>query len=277
MTRLIRSLKRSFFVAAAALSLLGLPDPLAAQQAAAPADEAVYLDQPPPAPEPTIAQEGPITEPYEDGKPRVERHVRKLSDNQIVNHGNYAEYYRNGQKFAEGAFENGVHQGPWSYWHENGQLAKTVNFKNGLPDGQWESFRAGGTLAAKKSYKDGKRNGKWLAYFKDGKTVNFEQTFVDNKLEGEVLVNFESGKPRIKSVFKNGLREGAATEWDDTGRKLVEANYVGGKLEGKLIRYKPDGATVEEVWRDGKPLRGAAAAAPPANPAAATTAAPPAG
>jgi antitoxin component YwqK of YwqJK toxin-antitoxin module len=231
-----------------------------AQEVAKPAAAPVYLDEPPPAPEPTVAKEGPVTEKYDDGKVRVERQVRQLSDNQIVNHGKFTEYYRNGKKFAEGSYENGVHQGAWSFWHENGQLAKTVNFNKGLPDGAWEVFRADGTLMGKKSYKNGKRDGTWISYFKDGKTVNLEQTYVDNKLEGPVKINYESGKPRIASVFKNGLRHGPATEWEESGRKLVEANYVDGKLDGELTRYDADGKATKEFYKDNKPVKSGAAA-----------------
>ena len=38
-----------------------------------------------------------------------------MSDDQLVNHGEYTEYYPNGQKFAEGNYDNGVHDGTWSY------------------------------------------------------------------------------------------------------------------------------------------------------------------
>jgi len=239
-----------------------------AQAAPAPAGAAVYLDEPAPPPEPKVAREAPVTEKYDDGKVRVERTVLQLSDNQIVNHGKYVEYYRNGQKFAEGMYENGVHQGSWSYWYDNGQLAKTVSFKNGLPDGAWDAFRADGTLAAKKGYKNGQRDGKWIAYFKDGKTVNLEQNYVNNKLEGEVVINFELGKPRLKTQFKNGLRHGPATEWDESGQKVVEAMYVEGKLDGTLTRYNPDGTKTQEFYRDNKRVQSGAAAAPVATPPA---------
>jgi hypothetical protein len=92
--------------------------PAAAQEAASLTEEAVYLDEPAPAPKPAEVGQGPVKEEYEPGKVRVERVVKKMSDDTFVNHGKYVEYYRNGQKFAEGTYENGVHEGPWSFWHE---------------------------------------------------------------------------------------------------------------------------------------------------------------
>ena len=56
----------------------------------------------PPVPPPVVVTPGKLAEKYEDGTVRIEREVLKMSDDQIVNHGEYTEYYPNGQKFAEG-------------------------------------------------------------------------------------------------------------------------------------------------------------------------------
>ena len=226
----------------------------AAADAAKPATEQVYLDEPTPSPEPTVAQEGPVAEKYDDGKVRVERNVRLLSDNQVVNHGKYTEYYRNGQKFAEGNFDSGVHDGPWSYWHDNGQLSKTVTYKKGAPDGAWEVFRADGTPQAKRGYKAGKRDGAWVSYFDDGKTISAEQTFVDGKLSGTRKTFYASGKPRQEATFADGQLDGVMTEWDEAGRKLAEATFSKGMLSGKLSRWSADGSVSEQMYQDNKPV-----------------------
>jgi len=248
--------------AVAAWSVNALVVPVLAQEAAAPAaaeaskaaTEQVYLDEPTPSPEPTVAQEGPVAEKYDDGKTRVERNVRLLSDNQVVNHGKYTEYYRNGQKFAEGNFDGGVHDGPWSYWHDNGQLSKTVTYKKGAPDGSWEVFRADGTPQAKRGYKAGKRDGAWISYFDDGKTISAEQTFVDGKLSGTRKTFYASGKPRQEANFADGQLDGVMTEWDEAGRKLAEATFSKGMLNGKLSRWSADGSVSEQMYQDNKPV-----------------------
>jgi len=232
----------------------------AATQPAAKASNPVYLDEPPPAPQPSIVGEVNAQEKYDDGKIRVERAVRKMSDDSIMNHGKFTEYYRNGKKFAEGSFKEGVHDGQWSYWHDNGQLSKTVNFVKGQPDGSWETFRADGTLQSKKGYKAGKRDGQWVMYFEDGKTPNIEQSYVDSKIDGQINMYFKNGKPRLQSIFKAGVREGLSTEWDESGRKLAEATYKNNKLDGKLTRYNADGSKIEEFYRDGKRVQAGAAA-----------------
>ena len=243
---------RWFAVAALVGGRLLASNVAVAQDAATPKAAPIYLDEPTPVPEPSVAQEGPVNEKYDDGKPRVDRQVRILSDNQVVNHGKYTEYYRNGQKFTEGNFDNGVHEGPWSYWHDNGQLAKTITYKQGAPDGQWEVFRADGTLQSKKGYKAGQRDGSWKIYFEDGKTPKIEQTYTAGKLEGPRKTFFASGKPRQESNFTDGLLDGPMTEWDESGRKVGEAKFEKGMLNGTLVRWAADGSSSEQNYKDNK-------------------------
>jgi antitoxin component YwqK of YwqJK toxin-antitoxin module len=263
------SLRRPLALFVVAVLIGGTPSMAAAQEAAGAEQEHIYLDEPTPAPEPTVAQQGPVSEKYDDGKVRVERNVQILSDNQVVNHGKYTEYYRNGQKFAEGNFDNGVHDGPWSYWHDNGQLAKTVTFKKGAPEGTWEVFRADGTLQSKKGYKGGLRDGQWTVYFDDGKTPKIEQTFVEGQLTGKRKTFFPSGKPRQEANFEKGALNGVMTEWDESGRKIAEATFAEGKLNGKLVRWGADGSASEQTYRDNKLISSGSAptaeSAPPAD------------
>jgi antitoxin component YwqK of YwqJK toxin-antitoxin module len=223
-----------------------------AQSAKPAAEEQVYLDEPEPEPAPTIVRQGPSVDKYDDGKTRVERNVIQLSNNQIVNHGKFTEFYRDGQKFSEGAYEHGVLVGEWSFWHPNGQLAKKVIFKHGVPDGAWDTFREDGALAAKKSYKDGLRQGLWTHYFDDGKTVKLEQNYVDGKTDGEVKSYYANGKPRQHSHYKNGLLNGVMEQWNEKGGKIAEATFKEGKLDGTLTRWNPDGSKFEQTYVDGK-------------------------
>lgn len=213
-------------------------------------DDPIYLDEPEPTPPPKVSRPGVIPEKYEDGSMRIERHVLQLSDDQIVNHGLYTEFYRNGKKFAEGNFDMGVHDGEWTFWHDNGQIAKKVNFKKGKPDGSWEVFRADGSLLAKKQYKDGQRTGDWITYFEDGKTPKIESKFVDNLIDGVRVTYFDNGKQRQKAIFKMGVLDGLMIEWDEEGNKIGEANFQDGKLDGKLIRWGADGTKYEQSFRN---------------------------
>jgi antitoxin component YwqK of YwqJK toxin-antitoxin module len=226
---------------------------LTAGWAAAPASaqeadvKAVLLDEPEPMPRPTVVTSGKLDEKYPDGAIRVQREVVKMSDDQVINHGKYTEFY-----------VNGVHDGQWSFWHDNGKLAKQVTFKNGRADGSWEARRADGTLFAKKTYKDNLREGAWVLYYEDGKTPKIEQSYLDGKLDGVRKMYFADGKLRQQAEYKDGKLEGTVTEWDDKGRKVLEATFSGDKLNGKLIRWSSEGEKTEQTFKDNKLVVGEA-------------------
>ena len=244
--------------AAAALTLAGVmacghPVTTFAQEAKQETDvKAVLLDEPEPTPRPTVVTQGKREEKYPGGAVRVQREVVLMSDDQVINHGKYTEFYANGQKFSEGNYVNGVHDGDWSFWHDNGQLAKKVTFKQGRAEGAWEAHRADGSLAAKKTYKDNLREGTWVMYYDDGKTPKVEQTYVASQLNGPRKTYFENGKLWQQAEYKDGKLEGTVTEWNDKGDKVAEASFSGDKLNGKLIRWSSEGEKTEQTFKDNK-------------------------
>jgi antitoxin component YwqK of YwqJK toxin-antitoxin module len=201
-----------------------------------------------------------LTDNYPDGAVRVVREVVKLSDDQLVNHGKFTEYYANGQKFAEGSYDHGVHDGQWTFWHEKtSQICKVVNFKQGRADGSWDVFREDGTLQAKRTYKDNLRDGVWLIYHEDGKTPRIEETYKDGLRNGVSRAYFPDGKVQREMTFKNNELDGLMTEWDQAGRKTGEVNLKNGKRDGKFILYRPDGTKTEYMYKDGRLLTGGSA------------------
>ena len=52
--------------------------------------------------------------------------------------------------------------------------------------------------------------------------------------------------------FKNGKRQGASTEFDEKGQKVVEAEYEDGKLNGTATRWFPDGRKVVQTFEANK-------------------------
>lgn len=85
----------------------------------------------------------------------VQRSVMRMSDGSFQNNGVYREYYRNGQIFVEGLYDNGERAGDWKFFHPNGNEAKTVTYEEGVPHGMIELRREDGTLQAKRQYDKG--------------------------------------------------------------------------------------------------------------------------
>jgi hypothetical protein len=94
-----------FALALAALAALSSVRLGLAQDAAATTtnSDPIYLDEPTVVPPPVVVTSGPLEDKYDDGKIRIHREVRKMSDDTLVNHGAFIEYYPNGQKFVEGS------------------------------------------------------------------------------------------------------------------------------------------------------------------------------
>ncbi|NOY41958.1 MAG: toxin-antitoxin system YwqK family antitoxin [Planctomycetes bacterium] len=201
--------------------------------------EQILLDEPIEEPPARIIKEETVKSQYEDGKLQIERGVALLSNELVLNHGKYTEYYHDGKKFVEGNFQRGIHSGEWQYWHPNEQLCKKIVFKDGRPNGQWETFREDGTREAKKQYLNGLRHGEWIRYFADGEQPKVKMTYNHGKIEGDRLTYFENGQKHQHIIFKNGLMDGTLTNWNEAGEKTSELTFKEGKAVGKVVRFKP--------------------------------------
>ncbi|MCA9229545.1 MAG: toxin-antitoxin system YwqK family antitoxin [Planctomycetales bacterium] len=199
--------------------------------------EPIYLDEPEPEPPVRIVLQETKTENYEDEKPRLERGLAKLSDDQVVNHGTYVEYYRNGQKFAEGTYELGLHVGEWKFWYPNGQLCKTVSFKAGKPHGTWDVARPDGTRESTRSYEDGLRHNQWINYYEDGEKRKLELTYNMGQVEGQRLLYYPNGQLQQQIPFENGVMQGTIITWDEQGNKVSEMDIEQGKLTGQTRKF----------------------------------------
>jgi len=238
------------------LSILSLLFPLAIA-ILAPAvqaqDDDIFLDIASPEPPPKEVRrykKHPLK--YSDGSVHSESDIVKLSNDELINDGNYTEYYRNGNKFSQGTFAMGIHHGKWTFWHENGELCKKVSFLKGKPNGSWDVFDDEGRLMAKKSYKDGKRHGKWAYYFPGGKQVRLELELKEGQPTGTRVSYYKNGQMRQQGQYSNGKLNGTTTEWDETGRKLVEVNFNDGKRDGTMTYWNENGEATTRQYKAGK-------------------------
>jgi antitoxin component YwqK of YwqJK toxin-antitoxin module len=218
-------------------------------------DGAIYLKEPGPVPPPTIVSRLKDESKYADGSVRNQREVLRLSDDRIVNHGAYVEYYPNGQKFCEGSYHMGVHDGQWKYWHANGQECKTILFQQGRPEGDWEVYRQDGTRLTSQGYRNGMRHGHWVRYFDDSDKVKVEENYENGQLEGDRFSYFRNGKKRQEAHFKAGKLDGTMTGWNEEGEKISEIPFVDGKVEGRVVHWTEDGQMSEKSFREGKIVR----------------------
>ncbi len=76
--------------------------------------------------------------------------------------GQFTYWHSNGQKAAEGDYANNKHDGTWVWWHQNGQKSVTGNFQKGLLVDQWRWWAENGKLT-KQTMQDGTQTFEVLA------------------------------------------------------------------------------------------------------------------
>ena len=215
----------------------------------------IFLPQPAEPPPAIRVKEEQATDYYDPEtkeKPRVTRTVRYYSDDTVKSHGDYTEYYENGQKFSEGRYDEGAPVGEWKYYHPDGTPAKTVTYADGRPDGRVEVHRADGTLRATRQYVEGQRDGDWLVYGDDGEQLLLESHYQQGKADGLWQVWFPNGQKRRQLPFVDGKQHGTVVEWDEEGNKRGEVNFEKGLREGVARLWTNDGRVVEQTYEEGR-------------------------
>jgi antitoxin component YwqK of YwqJK toxin-antitoxin module len=204
-------------------------------------------------PDPIVVGEEVIIETYEGtSQEKARRAINFLSDESAISHGTSTEFYKNGQKFSEGRFENGLRVGEWTFWYENGTKCKAVQFQDGVPHGEWTVNWEDGKRRATRAYSSGEPHGIWLAYAKDGETILEQRQFDSGLAHGKWGEYFASGKPHVEANYEKGKRHGKYTEWNDAGQIVREMSFKQGKLDGRVVVRGPGGREIVQNYRDGQ-------------------------
>lgn len=115
------------------------------------------------------------------------------------------QWYVDGTRRSEGAFDSGHRGGLWLTWHSNGQLESEISYVKGRRSGDARAWWANGTLSSQGRYDDDVPNGFWRHWRSDGSVV----------CEGE---------------YANGLRTGVWNAWTEDGDvdSAIAGNYSNG-------------------------------------------------
>ncbi len=150
-------------------------------------------------------------------------------------------YHANGLPKSYLEIRNSGAFGPYKEWHENGELKMESTVISGVPDI---------TPEAQRSWKfDGDANvwddcGNLIATFHYEKGLQ----------EGENLKFYSDGTVRNRTPFRRGKVHGLQEMFYCDGRLMAKAHWCDGELQGKAIRYWPNGSIASEEERDGPEL-----------------------
>jgi len=165
-------------------------------------------------------------------------------------------------------FTDGKLNGEKLEFYQTGKLKSKGSYKNGKPVGEHLKYNQEGQVLQKKTYREGEPIE--TVYFKDNVILKKEiyhngqlqvtQEFDDNKLKKqtnyypdktEVIEYFQNGKTKVKGYYKDHLKTGTWTFFDESGQKnlekiyyknelLGEGKYTNGQKEGVWYQYSPD-------------------------------------
>ena len=159
--------------------------------------------------------------------------------------GLFTQWYKNGQKEAEGTAKDGELDGLMTEWYENGQKSSKKTYKDGGKDGLYTIWYDNGEKEEEGTYKDGKLNGLMTEWFENGQKEK-EGTFKDWELDGLYTIWYENGEKEEEGTLKDGELDGLYTSWYENGQKEYEGIYKDGELiidpdevEGPRVKFIP--------------------------------------
>ncbi len=142
-------------------------------------------------------------------------------------------FYENGKPAATGKYFNSLKDGEWTYFSfYDKSVTARENYIKGIRNGISVMFYDNGDISEKIEWKNNMKSGIWEQYFK-GNIPKLKATFAYNKLEGEFLVYYTNGKPYLTGLYKDDLREGRWTFYNEDGTTQKVLDYHSGKAAGE--------------------------------------------
>lgn len=196
---------------------------------------------------------------YENGKNKRSFQLQIFANHPPRMHGEFREWWKNGQLWKKGQYEEGKPVGTWESYNDAGQLLKSGTYSEGRPDGEWSYFRTDGTLQRMESYRDGQRHGFWRDYDSTGKILLVEVHYQDGKRHGvcsqwyPLAEDQETPVKQREVEFVAGRQHGRLSEWYPNGQLRHQFDFRNGKRHGRAAEWDENGKLVNELqFRDGE-------------------------
>ena len=136
-------------------------------------------------------------------------------------------------------------------YHSNGEKASEGIFINKNKDGKWLYYNTSGKLIAEENYVLGKKHGVFKLFSSENGLLLQEESWQNNKLNGEHIEYFTSGDIRLKWNYKNDKIDGIFESYYLDGKVWNKGQYVAGLRNGTWTCYDRDGneLKIEEINR----------------------------
>jgi antitoxin component YwqK of YwqJK toxin-antitoxin module len=156
---------------------------------------------------------------FPDGKLKERFAYFVDAQNREVRDGQDEEFYPNGGKKGEIAWQNGKENGPVIYYYQDGRKSYEANYKEGKKHGYATVWYPNGQKQWQTVFREGLTHGLWREWYSDGKK-KFEANYGDGKLDGLATWWYENGRMWQERSYQDGaLVKGSVREWDRAGRQ----------------------------------------------------------
>jgi antitoxin component YwqK of YwqJK toxin-antitoxin module len=184
---------------------------------------------------------GLFQEWYENGLLKIESHViegvadlNEAAQKSWIFDDISTAWDESGNKAADFTYEKGVLHGRANYYHPNGQISRIIPYEKGILEGSLQAFDTEGSLIEDIHYLKGKKEGAAKGFWSTN-TPRYQEQYREGLLlsayyqapDGETVAEIASGSG-TRALFENE-------------RLAREISYRGGKPEGVIRIYRPDG------------------------------------
>jgi len=165
-----------------------------------------------------------------DGTLRATKRYYLNPKNEEILHGQQIEFFKNGQKRLETNYQHGKLDGVQIEYHQLegiNSISRIGHWTDNLKSGRWIWFDANGERSSECFYKEDKIVG-YKRHWDRGKLSQLE--FYD---KNDNIVRLESfypnGRKSKRGKFKNGVKHGAWTYWDNDGNITSKCEWKYGE------------------------------------------------
>ncbi|WP_310391756.1 hypothetical protein [Hymenobacter sp.] len=194
---------------------------------------------------------GPLKALYPDGKTQAEINYENGQPNGAVKF-----LYPNGAVQSEGTFTRGLLSGPYKTYYPNNQIeTEVLADQNGR--GRYRSYYPSGKLQTEGTYAPAPLVQRPVRNpLGDDLTKRVAPPTGTANLDGPATSYYESGQPKTKITYRNGVPTGHGLEYFVSGNLREDTDYSNNGRDRKITRYHDAAgqlAQAEEQYKNNRP------------------------
>ncbi len=157
--------------------------------------------------------------------------------------GKWVKYFGNNKIKYEGQFHLNKPYGKFTYYYKDGNVKSINEFSNNGTIADNTTYYAKGNVMAEGKFVNQKKDGVWK-YYLDEKSnpLASSETYIDGVLNGESVTYYpDSGNISEIVYFKGGKKNGELLKYFPDGTLMTKSYYKDGMPDGDFIHYHMNG------------------------------------